>query len=65
MRKSALWSIVAIVLLAVAFYLWGSNHTPAGQPPLVLLNQANVADFQQSFNAAAANTRIVLLLSPT
>lgn len=65
MRKSALWSIVAIVLLAVAFYLWGSSHTPPGQPQLMSLNQANVAEFRQSFNAAAANTRIVLLLSPT
>lgn len=64
-RKRALWLIVAVVLLAIAFYLWGSSQTPSGQPPLVSINQANVADFQQSFNADAADLRFVLLLSPT
>lgn len=64
-RKTGLWLIVVIALLAVAFYLWGSSHTPPGQPPLVALNNANVVEFQQSFNAAVADTRIVLLLSPT
>lgn len=64
-RKRMFWLIVAIVLVAVAFYLWGSGKTPPGQPPLVSLDQANASDFQQAFNAAAADTRIVLLLSPT
>jgi hypothetical protein len=64
-RKRALWLIIAVLLLAVAFYLWGSSHTPAGQPALVSLNPTNVAEFQRSFNAAAASTRIVLLVSPT
>ena len=64
-RKRALWLIVAVGLLGVAFYLWGSSHTPNGQPPLVSLNRANVTSFQQSFDAAAADTRVVLLLSPT
>lgn len=64
-RKRALWLIVAIALLTVAFYLWGSSHTPPGQPPLVSLNHTNVVDFQQSFNAAPGDMRIVLLLSPT
>ena len=64
-RKRALWSVFAIAILAVGFYLWGSSSTPTGQPPLVSLNEANVSEFQQSFNAAVSNTRIVLLLSPT
>lgn len=64
-RKRVLWLMVAVGVLAVALYLWGSNQTPLGQPPLVSLNQGNVTNFQQSFNAAAADTRIVLLLSPT
>ena len=63
--KRALRLVAAIVVLAVAFYLWGSSHTPLGQPPLMSLNDASVLDFQQSFNAANADTRIVLLLSPT
>jgi hypothetical protein len=64
-RKRAIWLLFAIVILAVGFYLWGSSSTPPGQPPLVSLNEANVSQFQQTFNAAVSNARIVLLLSPT
>lgn len=63
--KRTFWLIVAILFLAAVFYLWGSNQTPPGQPPLVSLNQSNAREFQQAFNATAADTRIVLLLSPT
>jgi hypothetical protein len=64
-RKRVLWLVLAIAILAVGFYLWGSSSTPPGQPPLVSLNEINISQFQQSFNAAFSNTRIVLLLSPT
>ncbi len=64
-RRRAGWLIFAIALLAIGFYLWGSSSTPPGQPPLVALNKANVVQFQQSFNAAISETRVVLLLSPT
>lgn len=64
-RKRALWMVFSIVILAVGFSLWGPSSTPPGQPPLVSLNAANVSQFQQSFNAAVSNTRLVLLLSPT
>jgi len=64
-RKRALWLMTAIAIVAVGFYLWGSRSTPSGQPPIVSLNQDNVAQFQQSFDAAISQTRIVLLLSPT
>ena len=64
-RNRVLWLIIAIAILSVAFYLWGSSSTPPGQPPLVSLNDANVSQFQHGFNAAVSNTRVVLLLSPT
>ena len=64
-RKRALWLVLAIAILAVGFYLWGSSSTPRAQPPLVSLSEANVSQFQQSFNAEPSKTRIVLLLSPT
>jgi hypothetical protein len=64
-RKRALWLVFAVVILAIAFYLWGSSSTPPGQPPLVSLDEGNISEFQQSFNAAVSDTRIVLLLSPT
>jgi hypothetical protein len=63
--KRWLWLVSAIVILVIGFYLWGSSSTPSGQPPLVSLNEANVSQFQQNFNAAISNTRVVLLLSPT
>ncbi len=64
-RKQALWIVFAVAILALGFYFWGSSSTPPGQPPLASLTEANVSQFQQSFNAAVSNTRIVLLLSPT
>jgi hypothetical protein len=64
-RQRALWLVFAVAILAVAFYLWGSRSTPPGQPPLVSLNEGNISEFQQSFNSAVPDTRIVLLLSPT
>jgi hypothetical protein len=64
-RKRALGLVVAISILAVGFFLWGSSSTPSDQPPLVSLNGANVLQFQQIFNAEVPDTRIVLLLSPT
>lgn len=64
-RKRALWLLCVIAVLAIGFYLWGSSSTPPGQPPLVSLDENNVLQFQQSFNAATSKTRVVLLLSPT
>lgn len=64
-RKQALWLVVALVIVAVGFYLWGSSSTPPGQPPLISLSDDDTSKFQQSFNAAISDTRIVLLLSPT
>jgi hypothetical protein len=45
-------------------FLW-SARTPKGQPPLTYLNSDNFQQFRDQFNGAAANVRIVLLLSPT
>ena len=64
-RNRALWLVFAIAILAVGLYFWGSSSTPPGQPALISLNEANVSEFQQSFNGVSSNTRIVLLLSPT
>ena len=64
-RKQALWLVFATAIVTVGLYLWGSSATPPGQPPLVSLGLYNFSQFQQSFNAAFSNMRIVLLLSPT
>jgi hypothetical protein len=64
-RKQTLALIVTFALVAITYYLWGSNHTPSGQPPLVSLNQENISQFQQRFNAEGDSMRLVLLVSPT
>ena len=64
-RKRALWLVAGIVLLAVGFYLYGSNRPPSGQPPLTALDKSNIGDFQRDFDSASAYTRILLLLSPS
>ena len=64
-QNRALWLVFAITILVSGFYLWGSSSTPHGQPPFVSLNEANVSQFQQSFDAASSTMRIVVLLSPT
>ncbi|PYV55797.1 MAG: hypothetical protein DMG98_14520 [Acidobacteria bacterium] len=49
-----------IAVLLVGWYFWG----PAGGR-LTVLNEGNLAQFRQQFDAAAISERVVLLLSPT
>jgi hypothetical protein len=58
-------------LLGLAFalflgwhFLW-SARTPNGQPPLTYLQSSDTEQFKREFDRAAANSRMVLLLSPT
>jgi hypothetical protein len=59
--------LVAVVVIAVLFiyYLYGGSSTPAGQPPLVRLNNSNLASFKEAFNGSASSVRVLLLVSPT
>jgi len=54
-----------LVLVALAWYGWGPSNTPAGQLPLVSLRKGDVTSLRESFNGAADDVRVVLLLSPT
>jgi hypothetical protein len=56
---------LALLLLLVAIYLWQPGSAPRGQPPLLTLSSANLAEFQAAFDANAGAPRLVLLLSPT
>ncbi len=40
-------------------------HPHAGQPPLARLTLQNVAQVKMAFNAAKADVRVLVLLSPT
>jgi hypothetical protein len=57
--------LVTVGLLALAGHFYGGAKVPAGQPPLASLTPENFDQFRTAFNAASAEVRIVLLLSPT
>jgi hypothetical protein len=65
-RKYALWWFVGIVItLVLAWFVLGSRRTPQGQQPLTSLDQSKFEQFKRDFDAAAGDTRLLLLLSPT
>jgi len=53
------------VALALSWHFLWSSDTPRGQPPLTVFKPDNAREFSGKFNQAAANARMVLLLSPT
>jgi len=58
--------IVGVVaLLGVGLFFFGSRTPPQGQPPLVHLNASTLEALRNEFNAAAAETRALVLFSPT
>ena len=58
---------LAVLATAGATYVgyaqWAPRHTPAGQPGLRTVAQLD--GVREDFNAAAAETRVLALLSPT
>jgi hypothetical protein len=63
--KRKLPIIAAAVLIGTLVYFYGAGRTPSGQPPLVPLSAGNLSSIRDSFNAARADVRVLLLLSPT
>ena len=57
-------ALAALVVVA-ASYKFGPRQTPPGQPPLVYLNNQNLEELRAAFNAAADQTRVLAMLSPT
>ena len=53
---------ILLVLLVVGFSACTSQRKPAGGPPLIELNPS---EFQERFNAAAGEVRLLALLAPT
>lgn len=54
--------LVLLLAAAAAYYRYVPGHTPAGQPALENLDPGS---FERQFKAAAAETRLLVLLSPT
>ena len=55
----------AVLVAVAASYKFGPRQTPPGQPPLVYLNNQNLEELRAAFNAAADQTRVLAMLSPT
>lgn len=64
-RKHIAWLAGLGVALFLGWHFLWSARTPNGQPPLTYLEPADANQFKREFDAAAANSRMVLLLSPT
>ena len=54
--------IAAAGLAAALYYYYGGHQTPEGQPPLASFS---LPSFQEAFNAASGDVRVVLMFSPT
>jgi len=51
--------------LAFAYMHYVPRRTPAGQPPLLFLEEGDLKPLEEAFNAHADSTRILVMLSPT
>jgi len=65
---AAIIAFLSIAALAGAGFVWfkhAPRRTPAGQPALARVDPATLPAFREAFNAHAATTRLIVLLSPT
>lgn len=61
-RKTIVLAALLLVLAGLAYFRYVPGRTPAGQPPLQNLDPQS---FEQQFRAAAGQTRVLVMLSPT
>ena len=61
----AFLSIAAIVGAGLVWFKHAPRRTPAGQPALARVDLATLPAFREAFNEHAAETRLIVLLSPT
>ncbi len=64
-KKWALFAVIILGLILLAFYLWVPGSVPAGQQALTKLTSGTVTQFESAFDADGDVTHVVLLLSPT
>jgi hypothetical protein len=64
-KRTIVLTVVAVLVLLCAWYLWGPSHVPPGQDPLVSLTNTNFSEFERAFDGDSDAPRLVLLLSPT
>jgi hypothetical protein len=67
-RRRLLLVLLAVVVVAVGALAWlnlATHYTPAGQSPLTTLDVASLSSLKEDFNRASAESRMIVLLSPT
>ena len=67
-RKPVIYGLVAVagaIVLFVVYYLYLGSTVPAGQQPLVRLDNANIDSLKESFNDSTDSVRVIVMLSPT
>ena len=67
-RKPVIYGLVAVagaIVLFVVYYLYLGSTAPAGQQPLVRLDNANIDSLKESFNDSTDSVRVIVMLSPT
>ena len=67
-RRRLLLVLLTVVIIGVGALAWlnlGTHYTPAGQPPLTTLDAASLSTLKEEFNRASADSRMIVLLSPT
>jgi hypothetical protein len=65
-RRKRLWLAPIVAIAAVVGWMQYATHdVPAGQSALTRLDSAAMNVLKAEFNGAAAETRIITLLSPT
>jgi hypothetical protein len=67
MRRLRTALLVVLLVLAGAYGWWqfATRYVPAGQPPLATVDPSSIAALREDFNRASADTRVIVLLSPT
>ena len=64
-RTRIVLAVVVLLVVAVVYRYFGTSQAPAGQPPLATLDAASLESLRADFNRSVAETRIIVLLSPT
>ena len=63
--RSHIGAIAILLALALGWAVLGPGQAPAGQPPLVILDQTSLDALRADFDRDSSKIRVVLLLSPT
>jgi hypothetical protein len=58
-------AVVGAIVLFVLYYFYLGSTVPAGQQPLVRLDNSNIDSLKKSFNDSADSVRVMVMLSPT